>query len=261
MVFDDGRVHSLVKSCTTDTGVIYTETTASPIRDAEGKIVAGIKVARNITDRLKAEESVSETRQMLEDVTQGITESILLLSTDFKVLWANKAALQQTGLAAAELVGNHCYKVTHGRDGHCQPPSNPCPVHELLRTGEPVSAEHEHHDKDGNPVYVEVSAYPIKDSTGKIIRFVHISKNISERKNLEKERERLIKELQDALAEIRTLKGIIPICSCCKNIRNDRGYWQQMEAYISQNSEAKFTHGICPDCAKKLYPDYLDEQK
>ncbi len=261
MAFEDGGVHSLVKSCTTDTGVVYTETTASPIRDTEGRIVAGIKVARNITDRLKAEETVSGAKLLLEDVTQGITESILLLSTNFKVLWANKAALQQTGLGATELVGNHCYKATHGRDCHCEPPSNPCPVHELLRTGEPVAAEHEHHDKDGNTVYVEVSAYPIKDSRGSINRFVHISKDITERKNLEKERERLIEELQDALAEIRTLKGIIPICSSCKNIRNDRGYWQQMEDYISQNSQAKFTHGICPECAKKLYPDYLDNQE
>jgi PAS domain S-box-containing protein len=257
----DGCARSITKSCITDKGVIYTETTASPIRNMEGTTVASIGVTRNITDRIQTDGSISATKQMLEDVTQGITESILLLSTDYKILWANKAALQQTGLEANELVGNYCYKATHDSDSHCEPPNNPCPVHELLISGEPRIAEHEHHDKDGNKIYAEVSAYPIKDSTGKIIRFVHLSKDITERKNLERERVKLIRELQDALAEIRTLKGIIPICSFCKNIRNDSGYWEQIETYISQHSEAEFTHGICPQCAKKIYPAYLTDKE
>ena len=58
-----------------------------------------------------------------------------------------------------------------------------------------------------------------------------------------------------ALEEIKKLKGILPICSSCKKIRDDKGYWQQIEAYIGQHSGAEFTHGICPDCARKLYPD------
>ena len=62
-------------------------------------------------------------------------------------------------------------------------------------------------------------------------------------------------ELEKALQEVKTLRGIIPICSACKKIRNDDGYWNQIESYISQHSEAEFSHSICPDCAKKLYPD------
>lgn len=61
-------------------------------------------------------------------------------------------------------------------------------------------------------------------------------------------------ELQKALAEIKQLSGMLPICASCKNIRNDDGYWQQIEVYIGQHSDAKFTHGICPDCVKRLYP-------
>ena len=71
----------------------------------------------------------------------------------------------------------------------------------------------------------------------------------------EEERERLIRELEDALAEIKTLRGIIPICSSCKKIRDDEGYWHQVEVYIRDHSEAEFSHGICPECAKKLYPE------
>jgi len=83
----------------------------------------------------------------------------------------------------------------------------------------------------------------------------------SERIRVEKERENLINELQRALAKIKTLKGLLPICASCKKIRNDDGYWQQVESYISDHSEAHFSHGICPECEKKLYPEYYKNTK
>lgn len=64
-----------------------------------------------------------------------------------------------------------------------------------------------------------------------------------------------IEELEDALEQIHTLQGILPICSCCKKIRDDQGYWQQVEVYIRKHSRAQFSHGICPDCMKTYYPD------
>lgn len=63
------------------------------------------------------------------------------------------------------------------------------------------------------------------------------------------------KDLEEAVKEIKTLKGIIPICASCKNIRDDKGYWNQIESYIKEHSDADFSHSICPECAKKLYPD------
>ncbi len=79
--------------------------------------------------------------------------------------------------------------------------------------------------------------------------------DITERKQIEDEREKLITDLQKALAEIKQLSGLLPICSGCKKIRDDKGYWNQIEEYISAHSEATFSHGLCPDCLKKLYPD------
>jgi len=70
---------------------------------------------------------------------------------------------------------------------------------------------------------------------------------------------RINKELKEALDEIKTLRGILPICASCKKIRDDKGYWQQIESYISRHSEALFSHGICPECVRKLYPDVADE--
>jgi len=75
------------------------------------------------------------------------------------------------------------------------------------------------------------------------------------RKKSESEKEYLITELKKALKQVKTLRGILPICSHCKKIRDDKGYWEQIEAYIRDHSEAEFSHGICPDCAKKYYPD------
>jgi methyl-accepting chemotaxis protein len=83
-----------------------------------------------------------------------------------------------------------------------------------------------------------------------------LEKEITERKRAEDEREKLIQELQKALAEVKTLSGLIPICASCKKIRDDKGYWNQIESYIRDHSEAEFSHGICPDCMKKLYPDF-----
>lgn len=78
-----------------------------------------------------------------------------------------------------------------------------------------------------------------------------------ERKRAEEERGRLIFELQESLAKVRTLSGLLPICANCKKIRDDKGYWNQIETYIKDRSQAEFTHGICPDCAARLYPqDY-----
>jgi len=67
------------------------------------------------------------------------------------------------------------------------------------------------------------------------------------------------KELQEALDTVKTLKGLVPICANCKKIRNDDGYWQQVESYVMEHTEAEFSHGICPDCMKKLYPEYYDK--
>lgn len=75
-----------------------------------------------------------------------------------------------------------------------------------------------------------------------------------ERKRAEAERERLIAELQTALADVKTLSGIIPICAGCKKIRDDQGYWNQLESYISKHSLARFSHGLCPDCLEEYLP-------
>ena len=84
-----------------------------------------------------------------------------------------------------------------------------------------------------------------------------LQREITDRKQAEKEREILIAELQQAVNEVKTLSGFLPICASCKKIRDDKGYWNQIENYIRERTSCEFSHGICPDCARKTYPEFF----
>jgi PAS domain S-box-containing protein len=92
---------------------------------------------------------------------------------------------------------------------------------------------------------------------GKPILVVGTHSDITLRKEIELENQRLVKELSEALANLKVLRGLLPICSSCKKIRDDKGYWNQLESYIRDHSEADFSHSICPECARKLYPTVM----
>jgi PAS domain S-box-containing protein len=110
--------------------------------------------------------------------------------------------------------------------------------------------------RDGTAIDVSITVSPIKNADGDIQGASIILRDITERKRQEKERLRLIDELKEALRRVKTLNGLLPICASCKKIRNDGGYWEQVETYIRSRSNAEFTHGICPDCVRQLYPEY-----
>ncbi len=77
-----------------------------------------------------------------------------------------------------------------------------------------------------------------------------------QRRVIEEKREKAVRERQEAQAQLKILRGFLPICASCKKIRDDKGAWNQIEAYIRDHSEAEFSHGICPDCAERLYPEF-----
>ena len=108
-------------------------------------------------------------------------------------------------------------------------------------------------------VWVSLSTAPIYDDQGQVSGGIGLIEDITARHAAESDRERLIEELQEALSQVKQLRGIIPICASCKEIRNDTGYWEQVDEYVRNHSEAEFSHGICPDCMKKLYPDFVDD--
>lgn len=123
--------------------------------------------------------------------------------------------------------------------------------------------------KNGKFYWELACVSPLKDAAGVVTNFVKTAEDITERKLMEEElrkahdelEDRVAKrteELQKALENVKTLKGLIPICASCKMIRDDKGFWNHVEQYISEHSTAEFTHGICPACKKRLYPQICD---
>lgn len=106
-----------------------------------------------------------------------------------------------------------------------------------------------------DPVHVEIEA--VASADGREIRASIW--DVSERHEAEVERGKLITELQHALEQVKLLSGLLPICASCKKIRDDKGYWERIEVYISGHSEATFTHGLCPECMPRYFNDYEDE--
>lgn len=202
-------------------------------------------------EKQRIEEDLRISKRMIEDVSQGITDSILLLSMDLKIVWANKAALAQKGLTLEDMVGKPCHLIHHHRETRCDSAEEPCPVDELPATGGSRTVQHIHYDEVGNRFHVEITVYPVRDEAGEITGLVHVSRDITERVQMEEMIADKVRQLEASLARVKQLEGIIPICMYCKKIRDDAEHWQQMEEYISQHSEADFSHGICPECFQR----------
>jgi PAS domain S-box-containing protein len=126
----------------------------------------------------------------------------------------------------------------------------------ILAGEDPGPVEHRIRRKDGVVRWVSNTPVLQFDQSGVLLSYNGLIRDITVRKQAETEKEALIAELRDALAKVKLLSGLLPICAGCKKVREDSGYWTQIELYIHQHSEAEVSHGLCPDCAKKLYPEY-----
>jgi len=124
-------------------------------------------------------------------------------------------------------------------------------VHSIIEAVDGETEEFVALNKDGTKFFVEVSSSCIRNHRGLTVGMMASFINITKRKAIEKERERLLVKLQRAIKKIEKLQGLIPICAWCKKIRDDKGYWCQVEEYIHKHTKADFTHGVCPECVSK----------
>jgi PAS domain S-box-containing protein len=182
------------------------------------------------------------------EILNAIAKPILLIDSNYQILAANSMAFNSFHLSPDDLVGRACYKITHRFEGPCWQEQTKCPVKEAFKSHKKTTAIHKHNYK-GTVIIEEIIAVPVFDDQGKILFIVEELNDVTE---LVKSKE-VIDHLRD---EIKTLRDIIPICSSCRKIRDDKGYWQNVENYFRSRSEIEFTHGICPDCMRKLYPEY-----
>jgi PAS domain-containing protein len=217
---------------------------------------ANAKLAKEILERQKAGEVIRQQRDLLSTVVESLPYPFYVVNAaDCKIVLANSAAAN-TGHAT----DTTCHARSHGSDKKCTDGSDDfCPMDTVKLTGQPTIKEHTHVNGDAKTTYVEVHAYPIFDQTGEVSQLIEYLIDITDRKEVEAEKERLITQLQAALVDIKTLQGIVPICAFCKQIRDDSGYWNQLEKYVSEHSHAEFSHAICPKCMAERYPDADDD--
>ena len=178
-------------------------------------------------------------------------ESALLLDGDLRIRAVNQVAARRLGGEVAELTGRSFLELL-GDEVRDQ---RHLRLKRVLESGRPEHFQ----DRRGGRDY-DLSFYPLLASQGQTTGVAIFAQDITLRLAAEREREALVVNLTQALAEVKTLSGLLPICSNCKRIRDDQGYWNQIEHYVSQHSQAQFSHGICPECARQLYPDLMDEQ-
>jgi PAS domain S-box-containing protein len=199
-------------------------------------------------ERARALENLS----YMAAIVDSAEEAIVGQNMDGLITTWNTGAARLYGYAAEEAVGQPALLIV--------PPVLHQEAVELLQKlqrAEVVEPEETRRlRKDGTPVHACVAWSAIRDSAGRVIGASSIAYDITERKRIEAERLELIAHLNETLSKVKTLSGLLPICASCKKIRDDHGYWQQLETFVRERSGAEFSHSICPDCMKELYPEF-----
>jgi len=237
----------------------WVSTTKMPLLDEQGQVIGTFGISRDITRRKLAEIALENEKNMLRTVIDNIPDKIYAKDLKGRFLLCNQAVATRMGTKdPADITGKSDFDFLPralARQFHNDEQA-------IIRSGQPLvnhvePLNHAAATKKWNLT----TKVPLRDKKGKIIGIVGLGRDITAQKQAEEEREKVILELQEALKKVNTLKGLIPICAACKKIRDDRGYWNSVETYLAQHSDAAFTHGICPDCMRKLYPDYVRKKE
>ncbi len=203
-----------------------------------------LEAAQSRRARVRAETAM----QFLAAIVESSDDAIYGKDLDGNIISWNKAAERIFGYTADEIIG-HSIAILYPVDRR----DELIDTMERIRQGRRVGLyETVRLRKDGQFIPASVTVSPMLDHRGKVVGASAITRDITLRKNDEADRFKLIEELTESLKQVKTLNGLLPICASCKRIRDDQGYWQQVETYIAEHTNADFTHGICPDCLEKF---------
>jgi PAS domain S-box-containing protein len=243
-----------------------------------------------IAERMQAEKQIRESEEKCRKILEACPDPVVVYDMEGNSIYVNPAFTRVFGWTIEELLG---MKIDYVPEEHW--PETQMMIDNVLVGKSFSGVESRRYTKKGDILDVSISVATYLDRDGIPMGSVHCLRDIThrkrveealrkahdeleqrvdertaklarrtkqlklelmERKRVEEERKRLISELRKALANVKKMSGLLPICSSCKKVRDDNGYWNQIEAYIRERSEAEFSHSICPECRKKLYPAF-----
>lgn len=227
---------------------VWFETTSRTVRDDDGGIREIITNSRDVTDRVEAMQVLqrSEERFRLSFEFAGIGKA--LVGLDGRFLRVNDVLCDIVGYPRDELIEKTFQQITHPDDLDAD-----LAYLQSLVAGDidRYEMEKRYFHSDGRVIWVLLTVSLVRDEDRAPVHFIAQIQDITERRRVEQ-------QLRSALADVRRLSGMLPICAHCKNIRDDEGYWQTVESYLGTHSEAEFSHGLCPDCLREHYGEVMD---
>ena len=203
----------------------------------------------DITEQKKAKEDLEHSELRYRALLGSVPDIIMELNGDKIYTWSNRAGIEFFG---EDIIGKEAI-FHNGEEQGLWDDRGPL----FTERKDDIYIEGWQLRQDGERRLMAWWCRVLKDSEGNAAGALATARDITEQKLAEVERMKLISQLREALGKVNLLSGMLPICSYCKKIRDDRGYWNQIESYIRDHSDAEFSHGICPGCAKEFYPQYF----
>lgn len=232
---------------TKDRKILYVEADVSVIMQ-QGIVIGTKAYIWDITKRKLTELALKESEERFRSIYNNATMGFYRLSNDGRLIMGNPKFFEMLKISEQELLNKKIEEVLEVDENRQN-------FLEILKREKKINGyESEWFRKDGALFFGRETAWTITNSKDEIQYIDVILEDVTLKKQIEEEREQLISLLQSARSEIKVLSGLLPICASCKRIRDENGNWSNIEQYIDEHSEAEFSHGICPDCAKKLYP-------
>ena len=205
-------------------------------------------------ERKQVENALRLSEERYRRIITTVREGIVILDTDNRITYANAHLSEMLGYPPAELTGLSFESLLFEEDRQ-----NFRARQDERKQGKNEQFERRFRSSNGEERWAIVSASPVTDGKGNYAGALSSITDISDRKQAETALREKNRELENAMRQIKTLRGIVPICMGCKKIRDDNGYWNQVEVYVRKHTEAEFSHGLCPECMEKMYPEYVEE--
>lgn len=206
-------------------------------------------------DKTLSPELAQESLSIVLDAINSSINGLIISDLTGLIRYANPSFCRMFGYSCNEVIGKEVATLFGTKEVRSL-----SDVIEIIDINKEETEEFIVQGSDGCRFMVEVSASSVTSQSGQLVGRMASFIDISKRKEIEIDRERIILKLQDALDHIKTLRGIIPICTCCKEIRDEEGSWHKVEKYVRDHSEAEFSHGLCPKCYQKEM-ERIDEYK